>query len=94
MFKKIALLPVPDGMRVKIMHIADKVELRDLARTYLDPAPRYATIAELRWKDTDELVAYATSYCSPRDVPSRKMGRAIAHNRVVGRYLKEQANVE
>lgn len=54
-----------------------------------EPSPKYATVAKL--VDTDSGVPFeeATTFCSPKDNPCRKIGREIARGRLF-KLLKEK----
>lgn len=66
---------VPESLRVEVHH----------NRLPTHPKARYETVCILRDRRTGEMLARATSRCSLKDQPSRKVGRAIA----VGRALKQ-----
>ena len=80
------LLPVPTGMKVKIYHTHDPKVLRFLSIS--KRPPRYLTEATLVDTATNTMVAMAFAWCSPKDTPSRKLGRAIAHNRCITNYME------
>src|SRR5574343_541025 len=100
---KSIMIPCPKGFRVYITHIHDPEDLEFMASEthsgeYLAP-PRYVTHAELFRLDPTtgrplDKVAEAQARCSPRDVPCRKRGFLIAHNRVLieffGKALKKE----
>lgn len=87
--RKIPLLPVPAGLTVRIVHIHDPARLERLARKGCPP-PRYVTIARVYDAHNND-VASSMAFCNPKDCPSRKAGRAIAHNRAVSAYLRSVA---
>ncbi len=87
--KKVTLLPVPDGHKVKIIHVHDKNGLREMALSNPKKPPRYVTYAMLL-DNEGMMVDIAIAACSPRDTPSRKLGRAIAHNRLLTYYYDSQ----
>lgn len=82
------LLPVPEGLRVHITHVHDAKYLRVV---YGKNPPKYVTFADLYGRESLLPLARAESLCSPKDQPSRKLGRIIAHNRVVADYLKNNS---
>ena len=82
MVPKIQLIPVPEGYKVLVQHTFDAATLSLLARTKRT-APKYCTYACVIEKVTGDICCEALSICSHRDTPSRKLGRAIAHNRVM-----------
>lgn len=86
--KKIALMPVPDGHKVKIVHVHKQSDLEGLKLENSKRAPRYVTYAILL--DADGMVqTISSAACSPKDTPSRKMGRAIAHNRAIKEFSRQ-----
>jgi len=83
---------VPAGFNVRIQHFHDKDALeKATVGTPEHPAkpPKYCTLAEL-YDTTGAVVAVSTAFCNPKDCPSRKKGRAIAHNRVIQTYTQFQ----
>jgi hypothetical protein len=81
------LLPVPEGYKVKMVHVHKPEDLEECRLVNFKKPPRYYTFA---WAvdSVGHAVAFASAACSPKDKPSRKLGRLIAHNRVVN-YLRE-----
>lgn len=84
----IPLLPVPDGYFVRINHYTQPNELIGLCQSTTAKPPRYATMASV-YGPGDQFVCEAWAFCSPKDSPSRKRGRAIAHNRAVTKLKRE-----
>ena len=79
------LYPVPEGLRVRYLHLRDPEELAINSRGYEgDLPPRWVTIAEL-WNGNTKITE-AAAFCHPNDNPSRRIGRTIAHNRVIEEY--------
>lgn len=70
---------IPDGVQLRVSYVS---RLRSDADHHL---PLWMTFARLIDSETNEVVASAHSNCSEKDIPSKKIGRAIA----VGRALKE-----
>lgn len=83
---KIALRPVPEGFKVRIEHVTDPQELQKQVRKAGDVPPRFVTWADVL-DEQGHVVAFGGAFCSHKDNPSRKMGRAIAHNRAL-KYLE------
>lgn len=89
---KNSLLPVPNGTKVLLKHLHKPEDIRAWFKRAIDAGlhgnaiPIYATLAILIDKETGEVLGSGTSYCSPRDNPSRKLGRLIAHNRAILAY--------
>lgn len=77
------LLPVPNGYKMKVFHVHDKERLQDVK--IMKKPPKYFTMAVLL-DDEGYPVSAGTAACSPRDNPSRKLGRAIAWNRCVSYF--------
>lgn len=92
--KNIPLLPTPAGCFVKIVHIHDAKGLKAVSDRRRKQAPRYATYAYIYEEGDAEPVAVASAFCSHKDTPSRKAGRAIAHNRVVSWFNRQIVNQE
>lgn len=87
---KVTLAPVPEGLKVKIFHIPTN-EVRaalDSMGVKGKNRPRYYTFARVINRETQEVVAEGDALCSYKDTPSRKLGRAIAHNRAIKAYAK------
>lgn len=80
------LIPVPAGYKMQIRHIHDPKALKKYAKEGY-PAPLYVTTAEL-YDDSGDLRSRAIAYCSHKDVPNRKGGRYIAHNRAMKYFTK------
>lgn len=88
MANRFALVPVPEGYKVRIRHTFDPVELRTCAARDGAEPPRYMTEASVVNLATGITEWVEKAYCSPRDVPCRKTGRAIAHNRAVKHFSR------
>ena len=81
---------VPVGHRLVVHHIHDffdrcawaEEEVSGGLRSERRKLPRYITVAKL-YDETETMVAEGTATCSPRDNPSRKLGRIIAVNRCI-----------
>jgi hypothetical protein len=84
---KINLLPVPEGYKVRIEHFFKPEDLECQCLSHTKKAPRYYTVSGL-FDSKGNLVSLGYAACSPRDTPSRKVGRAIAHNRAVRSWQK------
>lgn len=80
------LRPLPAGTKMVIRHTHDPDMLKYDTLPHTKKSPRYATLAVLFSTETGEILGIGESYCSPRDVPSRKRGRIIAHNRALVQY--------
>lgn len=93
---RLKLLPVPEGFKVQIEHYYSKGDLGGLCREKKnglpDIPPRYATSAILVNKETKEVIHEVTAFCNPKDVPSRRLGRVIAHNRLIKEYHAKSSN--
>lgn len=87
---KIELAPVPPGLKVRIYHMGPKEVMNASAGIGIKPSkqPKYYTVAELVNPVTHTVYATGDALCSYKDNPSRKMGRAIAHNRAIKAYTK------
>lgn len=92
--KKIPLLPTPMGCFVKIEHLHDPRDLANCRDTRRGQSPRYVTYARLYEEGASAPSVTAAAFCSHKDTPSRKMGRAIAHNRAVSYYNRQLLNSE
>lgn len=87
---KNTLLPVPDGFKMRIEHFFGE-KLKECIESGELPVhgsgPAYATVAQLVETETGEVVSFGVSYChGKKDLPSRKLGRLIAHNRAIKAY--------
>lgn len=92
MSKKITieLATVPANVKVKIYHIPTKT-VQKVLHPFKGSArklPRYYTVANVVDRETLQVVAAGDALCSYKDTPSRKVGRAIAHNRALKAYAK------
>jgi hypothetical protein len=90
--KIVALAPVPDGLKVRVRHM-HTLECKEAAfnsgiKVKQSKLPRYFSYAEVFDPKTGESLASGDAICSYKDVPSRKLGRAIAHNRAIKAYTK------
>lgn len=87
---KVELAPVPPNVKVKIYHMPTNEVRAALEEMGVKGKnrPRYYTFARVIDRDTLEVVAEGDALCSYKDVPSRKLGRAIAHNRALKAYAK------
>lgn len=85
---KLELMPVPDGMIMRIRHITEPEELELHRRPHAENPPARATMASLISKKDGVPVHTAVSLCSSRDQVNKKLGRIIAHNRCVRGYLR------
>jgi hypothetical protein len=87
---KIELAPVPPGLKVRIYHMGPQEVRYVTAGLRIKPGkqPKYYTVAELVNPVTHTVYATGDALCSYKDNPSRKMGRAIAHNRAIKAYTK------
>lgn len=72
---------VPNHLLVRVRHV--HVD-------HIDAKVRYMTTCTLRDRETRALKAVGMAFCSWKDQPSRKIGRAIA----VGRALKHYHEAE
>jgi len=86
--KKLKLLPVPEGCKIRIRHITDPETLK-LNRKRDLPPPKYVTVAWLYDGDS-VMISKGSSFCSANDAPNRKLGRIIAHNRCIKAFHKAQ----
>lgn len=76
---------VPSHLKLVVSHLHDgNTDPEERVGPSGKPA-KYATVAKLFRRDDGDLVAMGYSYCSKKDVPSRKVGRMVA----IGRALKE-----
>lgn len=87
---KVELAPVPEGLKVKIFHVHTNEikQALDFVGVKGKKRPRYYTFARLIDRETQEVLAEGDALCSYKDTPSRKLGRAIAHNRALKAYTK------
>lgn len=87
---KVTLAPVPDGLKVKIYHTptSEVQAALDFMGVKGRKRPRYYTFARVIDRDTQEVLAEGDALCSYKDTPSRKLGRAIAHNRALKALAK------
>lgn len=98
--KKLDLLPVPAGHKIKYNYIYKDKKGRVL---YKDPDGRWRVsglnmlhfglrkLSGCRaWLENGqgEVVQQATSVCNPKDTPVKKLGRVIAHNRCIKSFNK------
>lgn len=74
---KLKKRPVPAGHKMKYRHHYDGSNPKRL-------------VATDAWLETDNgfLAAEATAVCNPKDVPIKKLGVAIAHNRCIKQFEK------
>jgi endonuclease YncB( thermonuclease family) len=94
MKKIVQLAEVPANLKVKIYHVPTK-EVQAILTPFgknTKKMPRYYTVARVIDRDTMEVVAEGDALCSYKDTPSRKLGRAIAHNRALKAYAKGTAS--
>lgn len=98
-------IPCPEGFKIRVHHVHEPEELEflaiDGAKGEAEPPPRYFTVAELfrvQPNGAMDKVDEAVARCSPRDVPNRRRGYLIAHNRVLvhyfGKAIKNNRNLE
>jgi hypothetical protein len=106
---KVALLPVPEGLKIKYQHYyVDARGLKVYRHAIEGPFVRVplgdddfeidGPESPLRLTETEawlenatfDTVAEGWSKVSKKDVPIKKLGRAIAHNRCIKTYLKHQ----
>ena len=77
---------IPDTLRLEVHHLHEgkcsRNQLKKLGRTNT----KYVTIARLRDKDTNYTVAKGIAACSPKDNPTRKLGRHVAVGRALAQY--------
>jgi hypothetical protein len=84
MRKKLPMLkPVPTGYKVKLHHYFKPDDLRDW--TTSKKPPKYVTLAVMV-NPHGEVASFGGAACSPKDNPSRKLGRVIAHNRCLDAF--------
>lgn len=81
---KLVLLPVPEGYTVRIKHYYTLGE-----EGYNGPKKLHMTTAALL-NPQGEVVREADALVNPKDTPIKKLGRAIAHNRLIIDYNKAQ----
>lgn len=96
---KLELLPVPEGLSVRYKHMYKEIwpkpntpEYARMLNVGLDkfkPTKHLiATTATLVDKENGEFVSTAMSTVARNDVPNKKLGRTIAHNRAVKQWEK------
>lgn len=95
--KNIPLMPVPDGYKVRVIHVHDPDTLKTWhdtkcalgARSPKRKTPRYVTYAYVVDAAHNAIIygTHAFSVCSHLDNPSRRKGRAVAHNRAVSQLI-------
>lgn len=88
---KLHLLPVPPGLKIKYQHHYIR-EVLDRA-VYMNDEPRLGPpvlIGTEAWLENaeGERLAEGTAEVHFPDVPIKKLGKAIAHNRCIKAYLK------
>lgn len=106
---KLVLLPVPEGHKIRYHHIYTDAKGRlvqhdDTGPYVLDdrgdqwdpkePLKLVGTEARLVRTEDQTLVAQGKAAVNPKDVPIKKLGRAIAHNRCIKAFRKKQQEVE
>jgi len=90
--KKLVLLPVPAGMKMLYNHYYDPPKwgiYNGIEQKTPGPHKLTGTTAILVGQDY-KVLAVGESTVSKKDVPIRKLGLAIAHNRCIKAYLKQQ----
>jgi hypothetical protein len=88
---KLTLLPVPEGLFMRYKHfykpntrIMEDVEGNEV-EVIIGPKQLDMTVARLEDSEGDT-VCEGDSLVNPNDVPIKKLGRVIAHNRCVKLY--------
>ena len=85
---------IPEHLRVQVCHLhpgnTSHAQLKKLGHT----KAKYVTLAKLRDKQTDQIVAEGVAACSPKDQPSRRVGRAVAIGRALADYDLEKSITE
>ena len=82
---RIKLLPLPEGTFLRLRHLHKDNSDEDQREGPKGEILEYVTIAQL-YNEHEEIVGFGISFCSPRDVPNRKLGYAIARNRAIKEY--------
>lgn len=79
---------VPSHLKVKVVHLHEGCVSRNQLKRIGRTNTKYVTICKLV-NDKDEVVSVGISACSPKESPTRQVGRAVAVGRALAMYFEE-----